>query len=54
MFIQKALIWSLIYPVMVILFFLRQLKSTAWFLFNSPVDSWVMISNAVEEAVKEI
>lgn len=50
----KALLWLAVYPIMCI----GYITVTAWdlvsFLFNSPVDVWMIISRSVDDSQEEI
>lgn len=47
--VQQAIIWSILYPITLLGFVCVTLWRIFWFLFNSPVDIWTMIGEAVNE-----
>jgi hypothetical protein len=47
------LVWMLLYPIMLLSFLATSLWGVVVFLFHSPVDVWVMISKAVDQALEE-
>lgn len=51
--IAKMLVWIVLYPIMLLSFLTTSLWSIVTFLFHSPVDVWIMISKAVDQAVEE-
>jgi len=51
MFLVKALAWLVVYPLVVLGFGLSVAFACFWFLFNSPVDIWNVLSDGIEKAV---
>jgi hypothetical protein len=50
MFLVKALAWLIVYPLVILGFGISIAVSCLWFLFNSPVDIWNVLSDGIEEA----
>ena len=46
--LHKILLWLLVYPVAFVIFFSVAILEAVTFLFNSPVDIWILISEAVD------
>lgn len=46
--IQKSILWLLIYPMACVAYFFVAIVEAITFLFNSPVDVWILISEAVD------
>ena len=44
----KSLIWCIMYPIAFFGYFIMAVLEAIWFLFNSPVDIWMIISRAVD------
>lgn len=51
--IAKLLLWTTLYPIAVVSFFFTWLWNMVVFLFNSPVDIWMLISDAVDGELEE-
>lgn len=49
MLLTKAILWSILYPALVLVYATHTLFMWIKFLFNSPVDVWVMISESLEK-----
>ena len=45
---QKLILWLLIYPSALVVYFSVAILEAITFLFNSPVDIWILISEAVD------
>ena len=53
MLLTKVLAWSVLYPIALCGFAVSTLFTVISFLFNSPVDIWVMISSTIDEEVSD-
>ena len=53
MYLIKLLIWSLLYPVVLLGFAVRIVFLVFTFLFHSPVDIWILISKSLESTQVE-
>jgi hypothetical protein len=49
MLLTKVIAWSLLYPIALCGFAMSIVFTIVSFLFNSPVDIWIMISNTIDE-----
>ena len=47
--IPQAILWCILYPITLLGYFCVTIWQTFWFLFNSPVDIWVMIGETIRE-----
>ena len=50
---KTSIVWLAVYPIVVFTFFLTSIWQVCSFLFNSPVDVWMMLSSDVDESIKE-
>jgi hypothetical protein len=49
MFLAKLIAWLVLYPLTLLGFVMTTVFSVFSFLFNSPVDIWIMISKTLDE-----
>jgi len=54
MLLVQTSIWIVLYPLVVLGFALKIILQSVWFLFNSPVDIWQIIGDALEDLKKEL
>lgn len=54
MILAKIAIWLVMYPVGLVGYIIMSIIEMAQFLFNSPVDIWNIISNAVDGEEEEV
>ncbi len=53
MFLVKTVLWVLLYPLLFTGYFAISCFQALSFLFNSPVDLWIIISNSLEQQAEE-
>lgn len=53
MFLVKTTLWILLYPLLFTGYFLISCWQALSFMFHSPVDLWIIISNSLEQQAEE-